>query len=110
MSFAAFGTTGNDNSLISTLGPLLNDTSTSDFKIIGPSHDFHVHKFVLSTRSQYFKELFSNKQFIENEAGNNFIDLSTEDLNPSLDPSLYPFEGHRALYAFLQALYRQVPG
>ena len=56
---------------------LLHNETGSDFKIVTNSRTFHVHKFVLSTRSEYFRGLFAHQDFAENQSG--VLDLTTDN-------------------------------
>jgi hypothetical protein len=49
-----------ENSLASDFGARLNDDYLSDIKVVAGKSSFHCHKFVLASRSDVFKAMFSH--------------------------------------------------
>ena len=92
-------------SLTQSLGLLLNDDATSDFRIIGCKETFRVHKLILSSRSEYFRELFSRSSARGHGDYDDYMDLSKDNLFASLQPPLSELESHGVLTAFLKLVY-----
>ena len=65
------------NSLTNATKDLLLNGKGSDFRIVMATRTFHVHSFLLSTRSEYFRGLFNRSEYTENQKGE--LDLSKDD-------------------------------
>ena len=60
-----------DYSLNNVISAKLNDRSSSDFRIVCRyGYVFHVHRWMLQSRSEYFERMFSQPdRYIENQTG-----------------------------------------